>query len=49
MDANWIIEAVKAIQSGLANKLVKDDVTVYKVGNDIRIDIKGGMNKEGLS
>lgn len=43
MKADWIIEATNIIQEGTANKLVKDNITVYKVGNDIRIDIKGAM------
>lgn len=43
MNADWIIEATNIIQEGTANKLVKDNITVYKVGNDIRIDIKGAV------
>lgn len=53
MDSEWIVKATKIIQEGTANKLVKDNITVYKVGNDIRVDIKGAMtqkeNKNGSS
>lgn len=38
--AKWIVQAVNAIKSGLAAKLEKDGVTVYKCGKIIRIDIK---------
>lgn len=40
LTAEWIIEAVKTIKSGLAQKLEKDGVTVYLCGKIIRIDIK---------
>ena len=40
LDANWINAAISAIQNGLAEKLVKGNVTVYRCGsNIIRIDI----------
>lgn len=38
--AKWIVQAVNAIKSGLAAKLEKDGVIVYKCGKIIRIDIK---------
>lgn len=38
--AKWIIQAINAIKSGLAAKLEKDGVTIYKCGKIIRIDIK---------
>lgn len=40
MNATWIVEAVETIKNGIADKVVKDDVTVYKVGSIIRVDIK---------
>lgn len=41
MDVKWLEKAIKAIKSGLADKLLKDDITVYKVGSNlIRVDIK---------
>lgn len=40
IDSKWIVQAVNAIKSGLANKLEKDGITVYSCGTIIRIDIK---------
>ena len=40
IDAEWIAKAVEAIQSGLCDKLTKDNIIVYRVVNIIRIDIK---------
>jgi hypothetical protein len=40
INAKWIVQAVNAIKSGLAQKLEKDGVTVYSCGKVIRIDIK---------
>jgi hypothetical protein len=40
MKAEWIIEAIKIIKSGVASKLEKDNVTIYKCGKIIRVDIK---------
>ena len=40
MDAEWLIKAVETIQNGLCDKLFKDNITVYRVGNIIRIDVK---------
>ena len=38
--AEWIVEAVKIIKSGMAQKLEKDGVIVYSCGKIVRIDIK---------
>lgn len=38
--AEWIVKAVETIKSGVADKLEKDNVKVYKVVNIIRIDYK---------
>lgn len=40
MDMEWLAKAVETIRSGIADKLSKGDVTVYRVKNIIRIDIK---------
>lgn len=41
MDAEWIAKAVEIIKSGVADKLSKDNVTVYNCGEHvIRIDVK---------
>lgn len=40
MDMEWLAKAVEAIRSGIADKLSKGDITVYRVKNIIRIDIK---------
>lgn len=40
MNTNWLEKAVETIRSGIADKLSKDNVTVYRVKNIIRIDIK---------
>ena len=42
MDMEWLKKAIATVQSGLADKLTKDSVTVYRVKNIIRIDIKEG-------
>lgn len=41
MDMEWLQKALETIQSGICDKLSKDGVTVYRVKNIIRIDIKG--------
>ena len=38
--AEWIVKAVETIKTGVADKLEKDNVKVYRVVNVIRIDIK---------
>lgn len=39
----WLQEALKVIQNGAADKLQKGNVKVYRVKDDIRIDITGGV------
>lgn len=36
----WLASAIDTIQKGIADKLVKDNITVYRVKNIIRIDVK---------
>lgn len=36
---NWLEKAIDTIKSGIADKLSKGEVTVYRVKNIIRIDI----------
>ena len=40
INAEWLEEALRAIRGGICDKLTKDNVTVYRVKNIIRIDIK---------
>lgn len=40
MDMTWLKQAIYAIQNGIADKLSKGNITVYRVKNIIRIDIK---------
>lgn len=40
MDMTWLEKALETIRSGICDKLTKDNVTVYRVKNIIRIDIK---------
>ena len=40
MDLMWLEKAIETIKSGIADKLSKDNITVYRVKNIIRIDIK---------
>ncbi len=40
MDLKWLEKAIETIKSGIADKLSKDNVTVYRVKNIIRVDIK---------
>lgn len=40
MNMNWLSSAISTIKSGVADKLTKGNVTVYRVKNIIRIDIK---------
>lgn len=49
MNADWIFEAITVIKSGIANKLVKDNIQIYKVGDNIRIDIIGAMKDKGTA
>ena len=40
MNIDWLKQAIEAIKFGIADKLSKDNFTVYRVKNIIRIDIK---------
>ena len=40
MDLLWLNKAVETVKSGLADKLEKGNIVVYRVKNIIRIDIK---------
>lgn len=40
MDTTWLVKAIETIEAGIADKLCKDNITVYRVKNIIRIDIK---------
>lgn len=40
IDANWVVQAVEIIKQGIADRLDKDSVTIYRCGKIIRIDIK---------
>lgn len=40
MDMDWLKAAINVIKSGIADKLTKDNITIYRVKNIIRIDIK---------
>lgn len=36
----WAIKAIETIKDGVADKLQKGNITIYKCGKIIRIDIK---------
>lgn len=38
--AEWIVKAIETIKNDVADKLEKDNIKVYRVGNIIRIDVK---------
>ena len=40
IDIVWINAAILTIQQGIADKLTKGNITIYRVKNIIRIDIK---------
>lgn len=40
MDMNWLEKAIDTIKMGIADKLSKDNIIIYRVKNIIRIDIK---------
>ena len=40
IDATWLLKAIETIRSGIADKLQKDNITVYRVKNIIRVDVK---------
>lgn len=45
-NTEWLKEAVRAIDSGLADKLSRGGVTVYRVKNIIRIDMPASAKEE---
>lgn len=40
LTAEWIVKAIEVIKTGIANRLEKDNVIIYRCGKIIRIDIK---------
>ena len=40
MNAEWILKSVELIKNGVVDKLSKGNITVYRAGNVVRIDIK---------
>lgn len=40
IDTSWLTEAVTIISKGTADRLTKGNITVYRVKNIIRVDIK---------
>jgi hypothetical protein len=40
IDAEWLNEALRAIRGGVCDKLTLGNITVYRVKNVIRIEIK---------
>lgn len=40
MDMTWLSSAIDTIRHGIADKLTKGNVTVYRVNKIIRIDVK---------
>ena len=44
-DRLWLNAAIATIQAGIADKLTKGNITVYRVLNIIRIDINLGAGK----
>lgn len=36
----WLMGAIEAIKNGVADKLEKGNITIYKCGKIVRIDIK---------
>ena len=36
----WLLSAIEAIKNGVADKLEKGNITIYKCGKIVRIDIK---------
>ena len=45
-DLVWLSKAVNLIKEGIADKLEKDNIVVYKAGSVIRVDIKGAFNAD---
>lgn len=42
-DIIWVKKAVEIVAKGECEKMAKDNVTVYKVKNIVRVDIKPGV------
>lgn len=40
IDTAWLTKAIETVKSRVADKLFKDNITIYRVGEVIRIDIK---------
>ena len=40
VDTDWLTEAVAIISKGMADRLTIGNITVYRVKNIIRVDIK---------
>lgn len=40
IDSAWLEDAIAIVSKGMAEKLTKGNITVYRVKNIIRIDIK---------
>ena len=40
MNMEWLKKAIETINASIADKLQKDNITIYRVKNIIRIDIK---------
>ena len=45
IDEAWLLKAIETIHSGIADKLQKDNITIYRVKNIIRIDVKESEDK----
>lgn len=44
MDMKWLKTAIELIANKVCDKLSKDNITIYRVKNVIRIDIKEEMS-----
>ena len=44
INGDWLEQAITAIENGLAVKLEKDNIVVYRCGTIIRIDVKNTDN-----
>ncbi len=44
MDMKWLETAIELISDKVYDKLSKDNITIYRVKNVIRIDIKEEMS-----
>lgn len=40
LDAGWIVKAVELVREGVASRVEKNGVVVYRCGTIIRVDIK---------